>query len=524
MNLQLLHVKRQARLLAIGEHLARAARAFMERNTFWSLCGFSLLYLTWTLLLASQKLLWNDELYTYHIALLPGPTHIWSALMTGAEQIPPSFHLLTRGVLHLFGVNNISIRLPEMLGFLAMMLCLFRFVAKRSSPFYGFVAMGFPLITGAYKYAYEARPYGLVLGFSGLALICWQAAAEGQRRKLALVFLTLSLVGALASHYYAILVFFALGVGEIARSLSRRRLDLPIWLAFAVAAVVPILLFSPLILQSRTYAGTFWARVSLSQVPRFYQGLLQPATVPLAVTLLLAATYTMFRPAAPHPEPRRQLPLHELAAALGFLVLPPVAFTIVTLVTNAFVGRYVLPTVIGFSILVAFALYSLPRGRALIGTALLLFMSGWFTVTQLQTLRTTVETSRDRFEAIQLLQSEGDPYLPIVASEPHIFMALAYYAPPDITSRLVYLGDPEASLRRLGHNSVDRGMLDLIGPWFHLPVKEYRPYIRSHRRFLVYGNVGWLAWLPDELQADNMRLELEARRKDEFLFLVSAPE
>jgi hypothetical protein len=44
--------------------------------------------------------------------------------------------------------------------------------------------MLFPLITNAYPYAYEARPYGLLLGFCGLSLLCWQSAAEGQSRLL----------------------------------------------------------------------------------------------------------------------------------------------------------------------------------------------------------------------------------------------------------------------------------------------------------------------------------------------------
>lgn len=411
-----------------------------------------------------------------------------------------------------------------MFAFLVMMLCLFRFVARRSSPFYGFVAMLFPLVTRAYRYAYEARPYGLVLGFSGLALISWQAAAEGSRRRLALGCLTVSLAGALSSHYYAILVFFALGVGEVARSLSRRRLDLPVWIAFGVAGIVPLVMFSPLILQARTYAGTFWSPLHRSQVLLFYSELLRPAALPLGAALLVAVAYAMFRSAQPDQAPRRTPPVHEFAVAFGFAVLPPVAFVIATLVTNAFVGRYLMPTVIGFSILVAFALYCLPRGRALIGTALLLLLGSWFVVGQQEALGAARAVARDRFAEMQLLQDAAAPDLPIIASEPHIFMALAYYGPPAVTSRLVYLGDPDASLRHLGHNSVDRGMVDLIGPWFGLPVRNYRSYVESHPRFLVYGDLGWLNWVTDQLRADNRRLELKGRRGGTYLFLVTRPE
>jgi len=505
------------------ESVAQAVKNLVEQHAVWVVVGLLVVCFAWTMFVASKRLMWNDELYTYYIATLPRAADIWPALMTGAEQIPPSFHLLTRVVLRYLGVSNISVRLPEMLGFVVMMACLFRFVSRRSSAFYGVIAMLFPVLTRAYRYGYEARPYGLVLGFSGLALVSWQASTEGVRRWPALALLTLTLAGALASHYYAILVFFALAVGEVARSFSQRRVDVTVWSAFAVAAALPLLVFSPLILRARGYSATFWNPVYVGQVLAFYEDLLKPATLPLGATLLVALGYAMFRQPSPSLGRVRMPPVHEMAVAGGFIALPLIGFVIAAVITKAFVGRYFLPAVMGFSILVAFAVYSLPRGRALIGTALLLFLCGGIAIDQRDVLRTTREVSRDRFAAIELLQRHGSD-LPIVASEPHIFMTLAYYAPFSITSRLVYLGDPDASLRRLGHNTVDRGMIELIGPWFHLPVTSYRSYIESHPRFFVYGNLGWLNWVTDELRADNRRLELRDRRAEEFLFLVTRSE
>lgn len=506
------------------EALERAAERLkdrVERNAAWVLCGLSLLYLGWTGFLASHKLMWNDELYTYYIAMLPSVPDIWHALMTGAEQIPPAFHLLTRGVLQLVGVSPISIRIPEIVGFLVMMVCLFQFVARRTSAFYGLLAMLFPLVTDAYHYAYEARPYGLVLGLAGVALVSWQAAAEGAPRKLSLAILTLSLAAALANHYYAILIFFALGVGEIIRSVSHKRLDPPIWIAFGLAAVAPILLFGPLILESAAYSSAFWSQLRLSHLPYFYRGILAPAAMPLGATLLAGMVYAMFGPAQPDPEPRRTIPPHEHAVALAFAAVPAAAFVIAVLVTKAFVSRYAAPAVLGLSLLFAFAVYHLPRGRALIGTAFLVFASGWFALVGYRTLHTTVQEAKNPFTSSSLLQAEAGMDLPIVASEPHIFMSLAYYAPPEITGRLVYLADPEASLRHLGHNSVDRGMVDLVGPWFRLPVEEYDSYIAAHPRFWVYGNLGWLTWLTDELRDANVRIELKDRLGDQYLLLVT---
>ncbi len=122
--------------------------------------------------------------------------------------------------------------------------------------------------------------------------------------------------------------------------------------------------------------------------------------------------------------------------------------------------------------------------------------------------------------AVKLLQSESEGGLPIVASDPHTFIQLAHYAPPEISSRLVYLADPQASLRRLGHNSVERGMVDLLKPWFKLNVTDYQSYVASRPRFLVYGNLGFLSWIMPELKEDGMRIELRGRSDNNFLFSV----
>jgi hypothetical protein len=111
-------------------------------------------------------------------------------------------------------------------------------------------------------------------------------------------------------------------------------------------------------------------------------------------------------------------------------------------------------------------------------------LAGSFVLAPYDELRTTLGGTDFLLSASELLQGQADPALPIVAAEPHVFMALAHYAPPAVTDRLVYLGDVEASQRRLGHNSVERGMVDLVGPWFRLPVRPYKSYIAAHPRFL----------------------------------------
>ncbi len=493
--------------------------AQLEKKKLWFLCGFSMLYLIVTCLLAWEKLLWNDELFTLYISRLFTLNEVWSALLTGAEQLPPFFYVITRTSLALFGVNNISIRLPEVLGFWVMSLCLFRFVSVRSSALYGYVAMLFPLVTGAYSYAYEARPYALVLGFSGLALVCWQSAAEGRYRKLSLICLAVSLAAAVSNHYYAVFVFLPLALGELVRSFSLRRVDTPIWGAFGVA-VTPLLLFLPLIERARNYSLAFWAQTDWMAITKFYYFLLAPALLPLMVIPILL----VFDPAT-HSQPQRSSsapPLHEVAAAFGFITIPVVAFALAKLVTGAFTDRYALPAVIGFSIFIAFAAYKLLDGRAIMAAALLLSLCGGFMMIGVKSFQETVAAGISQAETNKFLQSERESGLPIVASDPHTFMMLAHYGSPDVASRVLYLADPAASMRYLGHNSVEKGMLDLLKPWFHLPIEEYGSFVASPQRFLVYGSPGhFLNWLMTDLAISRRHIQFRGRNKDAVLFLVS---
>jgi 4-amino-4-deoxy-L-arabinose transferase-like glycosyltransferase len=248
------------------EDCAETVRVLCDRRRMWLLGAVSLVYFTATSLLASRKPMWNDELFTYFIAQAPSLSGIWSALLTGADQTPFPFYVLTRWSLGLFGVNEWALRLPEMIGVWVAGLCLFHITARQTEGLYGFVAMVFLFVTGANLYSYEARPYGLVLAFSSLAWLCWQQATSGRSRKLSVLGLAASLAAAVCCHYYAVFVFIPLGVGEFVRSVVRQRVDWPIWFAMT-GALSPLLFLSPLIQQARTYSQGFWARPSLQSIP-----------------------------------------------------------------------------------------------------------------------------------------------------------------------------------------------------------------------------------------------------------------
>ncbi len=512
---------------------ADALRDVCERQKVLLLGVLSIVYFASTSVLAMRKPMWNDELFTYFIAQAPTLSGIWTALLTGADQSPFPFYVLTRWSLALFGVNEWALRLPEMVGVWGAGLCIFHLVAARSGAMHGFSAMTFLFVTGANFYSIEARPYGLVLAFAAASWLCWQAATDGRRRWLSLLGLFVSLAAAVCSHYYAVLVFVPLGIGELVRSYDRCRADWAIWLAM-VGALFPLVAFLPLIEQARTYATGFWALPSWKSIPDTYSVLLMPAPLMLMLVLIFAGVVVLLRPRNADSRGERSLlsiPGHELAVVMSYVAFPIIAVAVAILITGAFTFRYALPVVLGVSVLIGLTSARLLGGRPLLGAIVLVLSCGGFSMLWGRSLPNTVEGALGPMYT--LVRSAAESELSVVVADPHNFMILSHYAPRDLVSRFVYLADPEQSLRYLGHNTMDRGILDLK-PWFKMNILEYQQYKNEQSRFLMFVHAGYLggplafgqtgpdfSWLLSDLTATGWHLELRTRQDNQLLFLVT---
>ncbi len=509
------------RLLQGLDRLETGLPAALARRRWWLVGAVLVLYLAITCTLARQKLFWNDELFTLYISRLPRLVDIWSILDTGVEQLPPTFHILTRTFMWLFGENHLAVRLPEILGMGLMSLCLFFVVAHRASTTYGVVAMILPLVTQAYYYAYEARPYGLVLGFSAASLFCWQSAAEGRRRILSLVGLTAALTAALATHYYSVLLFVPLAAGELARSIMRKRVDLRIWLAFFIATI-PLWIFLPLIQAGRRHTSTFWAKPRWHDVVGFYHNLFSSGPFPLLAILLLLALYAIIRPyrgERDHTASAR-VPVHEVVAAVGYLAIPAVAVLLAKLVTGAFTDRYAITGVVGLALIIPWGAYHILDRRETMGALLAVILCSWFVVTDGIKLAAKLRQDRaDHHETYDFFRASAPIGLPLAIASPHVFFQLSHYAPPDFASRFVYLADSAASLRHLQTDTPEIGIQE-FRRWTPMLIEDYRPYVGAHPRFLLYGDMSRWAWLLSELVAKGARIELVALDGAIPLYLV----
>ena len=497
-------------------------RRRIERNPArWSawltVAGLGAAYLAMTGTLITRRVLWNDELFTYYIAVRPTLRDVWHTLLTGAEQLPPFFYAVTRSGIAIFGLSTFSLRISEMFGVGVAALTVYWFSARRTSSVCATAGAIFLLCTAAYEYAYEARPYGLVLGFSGLALVAWQRATENsERRGIALGGLALMLTAAVHTHYYAALVLGPLCASEFARSFVRRRLDLPVWVSLFLP-LVTLMPLAPLLRAASRYAGSFWSLPSWPGILDTYQRLISSAVPALVLLAIVAAMFKL--PESPVQSRRLDPPLHELIAIGCLALLPLEEYGFAKIITHAFTMRYVLPTTLAVAILVAWGLDWAIGDRPRVSVLATLLLGTCFVanfVHEKNALRGGADNLRD---VCRFLEAT-DQNLTVVIAAPHTFFEISHYAPPGLKARLTYLADVQIATDRTETDTPERGLIALkeIAP---LRVIGYREFLKSGRPFLVYANPGPYSWVVQQLAEDGRRIEVSRARGDIFLFLVN---
>lgn len=507
------------RLLDRCRHSIEIASEHIEIGKYFYLYCFGVLFLTVAALRARSRPLWFDELSTFYISHFPSVGAILAGLKQGADLNPPLLYLATRAAFRLFGDGPVATRLPAMIGFLVMSGCLFRFVAKRSNALYGLVAMLFPWITGAARYAYEARPSGLVMGCSALALLCWQSACERKHRRWALTGLTLSITGALMSHCYAVLLFVPLGLGELVRAFRARRIDWPVWLSIGIAA--------PLVL---TYLPLMHATGGLSTFnnakfePRFASiweycvMVLGPAVwawlIGFAVVLLPAK-----RRGGNEETAQAHIPVHEIAAAAGLVSIPLCVLLLAFAFTHAFQTRYGLPAVMGVGILFAFLAYNRTGNRHTTGVLLMsTFLAGFL----MNSFWTPPDDTTQSLTTRGLDPDQVEKDVPFVIGNGTLFLQVDHYAKPALASRLYLLRDPQAAVRYTG-SDVFENSYPAMRRWFPIKghIEDYRRFISQHDRFMVFGPMhDPLDWLIFKLVDDGAQMNFKGQFGDNLLFEV----
>jgi hypothetical protein len=368
------------------------------------------------------------------------------------------------------------------------------------------------MATGAYDYAFQARPYGLVLGFGGLALWAWQRRTE-TRSSLSLAVLAVGLAGAIMSHYYSVIqVALPLVLAESVRTIQRRRLDWPVALAMAVSAAPLLLVLPTLIEASSVYANfvlhapQFFAKPRWSNALGFYTYQISAAILPAFIGLLAALVFAQSN--KPNPS-RRNLTLPESVALLAYAAMPLLMVAFTKWRTGYFRQRYAIMAFAGFTLLLcwAFNRYLPKLAPAAIAAALLVSIT-----------LTTLDGGPD---GQQVMQWNGPvaapPGQPVVIANPLRFLVLAHYSTPADRDRLYYLTDRATALTQpdfLPELSLLRGK-----PWLPGHIVDYHEFIAANPHFLVeYTASPALEWVPRKLSDDSCRLSwLPSSSRNRFL-------
>ena len=480
---------------------------------------FVLVYIPPAIHLARRKLLWEDEFFTLYLSKLSGWHELLRALATGADQHPPSFYYLTHAALGLLGTSHLTLRVPSIIGFGLLCICLYEIVRLLTTPLWGVVALLFPLGTNFYYYATEARAYALVSGFMALAVLAWMKATSQRRRGVWLALLGAGLAAAVGCHYYAVLPAACLGCGELVRTRVRRKLDLPVWLATA-CTLLPILAFAKTIRSARGYSTHFWAVPVWSDAVSFFQT--EVAITLLAVCGFVALLLILQKNSLIWGSPQKVSlrPPWTIWQATTLTALALLPFSIMMLakfVTHGFADRYAISAVIGVATLLAYTLYRL-QPAPLVAWAAIAGCASMY-VYQVHTYADTIEGARVKTasEVVRLAELDGQN---VAVMESFLFHRFSFYAPRSVATRVAYLASPETSIKYLGHDTIDRGLLDLR-PWFPLQVVPAGVFLRDNPRFYVFGAVTSWTWLPFDLPKWGDTQLLSRGKQGVLLFAVT---
>lgn len=498
------------------EAFAARANAWLDRHHLLAFAVAGLLIAATTVSMAASKPLWHDEIYTVLLARL-GATDLWAAHRSGVDLSAPLNTLLTHVAISVLGTGPVVVRLFPLLGYWLAVVVIFAFVRRRSNTVAALIAVLLSGFTGGYRYAYEARGYGLMMGFAAVAVYAWAEAAAGRRRRLHIPLLAVALAAGYWVHYYSVFAAVPVIAGELARTARTRKRDSGIWVAVGLsfAALIPLI---PLIRAGASSAPNFWGRATLWNLFPTYAFLLNALVEPafLAGTLVLviwAAVHRGWFTRPPRlafafrlPQGTRELPGHELTALLVSVALPLIQILTALVTTGVFVTRYALPAIPGLCIAIALAVVRLAPTRV-VQVAIAGVLAASFAVPAMFP-PSFPNPARQRRALMALLARER----PVAVTGGLMYLQLWYYTPPEMRRHLYYIAHTGAARHLTGSDSIDRGLIGLA-KWSELNVAVPRTFVTAHPDFFVYNaGSGWLVqWLRDDYaHVEQIGVELDA--------------
>ena len=487
---------------------AQSHRRFRIVGMPLSAIAFFILTAAVSLLASNYSLVYGDdrlEMWADNVANLHQLFHIQSSLPLAID--PFFYHGLMFLVIHLFGVSPIALRLPSLLGFLLMQGCIFYFVRRVASDRAAVFALAFPMFTVVFGFSMQVRPYGLLLGLFGLAMLSWQTAVRRQsHRAWALVVLALAIALAINTHYYGVLLLVPLCAAELVRAGQSRQVDRPVLLAIGAGMAGAVFL-----LPFLKGASQFRANYQAAPVPRqvishsynfilLYHGAFSTSidhllaiALALLVALVLYSCFLQFRGKTIN------LPNAEFVFLITLAALPFFGFLLGRFVTHTMEPRYVLGSIIGIAALLAIALAPLLRNNT-IGRIALLLLFATFACNSITGVRAAPRARKDALASLILSPQVkaailASPSKLLYTQDIDLFGFASLYG-PDADMRqymaLVYSRDQELRWNHTDMGSVTVLHLKSFTPYTILPYESLATQPGEHIFAVSQGGRNWI--------------------------------
>jgi 4-amino-4-deoxy-L-arabinose transferase-like glycosyltransferase len=436
---------------------------------------------------AAAKGLWFDEILTVLVPSQDKVSSMWDILFRGMTSHPPTFYLIEHVMDKLGGNENITLRLPSIAAFLCVMVCMFVFLRRRAGGLIAVVSTAALLVTSLYDfYAFEARPYDLMVACIAIALLCYERAGSIRWALL----LGLALAAASALNFYAVLAFFPFGLAELTHLVTERKFRPQVWLAF-LAGGLPYFAFWPILRTQRLLFGAhFWAAPTLWRFANTFGELLYLGT-PFSCAMFGAAFIYLAYLALSGNVGRRPtsasglgFTLSDVALTLGFLAIPLVTLVAAKIGHGAFALRYVIATALGISLALGLILSRLKRS-AVVSVGLFVLCVFVFQEASFWSLARRPQGAPDPIQVPS--QMATDLNLPLVISNGLVFVPVWYHANDDLKSRLFFLADPQEQYAASGNDTTTIQMLTLKD-WPKMNIEGFPDFARNHRKFLIYSD------------------------------------
>lgn len=451
---------------------------------------------------------WYDESLTVRLSRLGSMGELWRAVTAGFEFTPPLIYLATKFTRLLPGPETLTARIPGLTGFALLEVFLFIFLRRRLGSWFALASVAvLPLADYTVRYAIEARAYMLLLGVSAIALVCWQSAASG-RSRLAPVGLALSVATALLLHVWAILLPFALVVGEAVELVRSRRIR---WRVIgALLAATPALAIHPILLRA-SHTVVFGGAAYEPTLDKLYTAWRSDVPRPrviaaMLVAVALAAWWSRRRAGEPGERPSG-LDAAELATIVALLMSPLVPFVYAELNAGAFMTRYALFALPATVSLIGAVLFAVGGGRVLAGqgAAVVAIVGVWLY------LPPKIPSAGSQSAALESLTASSGPLdasVPLVLVNPVDVLAFDDQASEADRARTVFVADSAMALKYTGTNGIDLGY-ERGEPYLNVrvPRLSYDDLTRHRTRLYLLGKWQALSWLPQRLKDDGWTLE-----------------